>query len=124
MWLAFTESAKHLSPKDFRQFGVRTLHTINCQDKVPGDQPTEEEFSLMGSEIADHLERIKKSAGERELVVIAMAPKAVVLSTGWHLAQHECRFFRNTHLMHYEGNSKTCMPMRWREAQPATSPVV
>jgi hypothetical protein len=103
---------------------VRTLHTINCQDKVPGDQPTEEEFSLMGSEIADHLERIKKSAGERELVVIAMAPKAVVLSAGWHLAQHECRFFRNTHLMHYEGNSKTCMPMRWREAQPATSPVV
>lgn len=126
VWLAFTPAAQHLSAQDFRTFGVETLHTITYQGKMPGKQYspelTADDMAHLGSEIAEHLERIKNDAGERELVVVAMAPKTVMLSVGWHLAQRECRFFHNTHFMHRDQDSKTYIPMRVRDSQPTTPP--
>ncbi|SFE27335.1 hypothetical protein SAMN04487819_11093 [Actinopolyspora alba] len=127
VWLAFGDASRYFSEEGFRRFGVDELHLISYRGGMPesGGPPdySADELGHLGSEIADHLARIKAEAGERELVMIAMAPKAVVLAVGWHLSQHECRFFHGTHLMHFDRDSGSYIPMRVRESQPTIPPL-
>ncbi|WP_017975255.1 hypothetical protein [Actinopolyspora halophila] len=127
VWLAFTPAARYFSAEMFERFGVRTAHTVTFRGETPGPNYSPDLSSMdmahLGGELAEHLVRVKKEAGERELVVVAMVPKSVMLAVGWQLSQHDCRFFRGTHLMHYDQASKDYIPMRVRESQPTTPPL-
>jgi hypothetical protein len=126
VWLAFTEAAQRFTPTGFTEFGVTETHVITYPDGPPTDDNpaptfTDATMAPMATELAEHLIRIKKAAGDRELVVVAMIPKSVAFALGWHLAQHEGRFFADTHLMHHI-HGRGLVPMRVRESQPTHAP--
>ncbi|ASU77601.1 hypothetical protein CDG81_03935 [Actinopolyspora erythraea] len=129
VWLACTPAAWRFNEKSsqrFREFGVNHVHTITHPDARLARNYFPElsgtDMGHLGEEIAAQLVRIKHEAGERELVLVAMAPKAVMLAVGWHLSQHECRFFHGTHLMYYDRDDDSFIPVRVRESQPTTPP--
>ncbi|WP_182543024.1 hypothetical protein [Halosaccharopolyspora lacisalsi] len=125
VWLAFTPAAAHFSRERFAELGVTTVHTLSYKGRIPPPKSTSltgQDMTTISREIAQYLERIKAQAGERELVVIAMIPKAVALALGWHLAQSRFRFFRGTHLMHYDRPRDRFFSMRVRPSQPTHPP--
>lgn len=52
-----------------------------------------------------------------------MITKITALALGWYLPQKPCRFFHATHLMHFDEQSRGCLPMRVKESQPVHSPM-
>ncbi|MFC7343251.1 hypothetical protein [Saccharopolyspora griseoalba] len=127
VWVALTQMAAHCDERNFRKFGVGCLHRITFHGYMPGDpdyEPTfgKEELEQFGWDVAQYLHDIKKQAGSRELVVIAMMPKTTALVTGWHLSRMPLAFFQGTHLMHYDMVSKHYIPMRVFESQPTVAP--
>jgi hypothetical protein len=78
--------------------------------------------SGLGAALAAELATIKNRHPDRELVIVAMITKVTALALGWHLSKQECRFFRGTHLMHYDDESRGYRPMRVKESQPVCPP--
>lgn len=128
IWLAFTRARKHFSADGFRQFGVRTAYTVTWDGVDPADGTDrhyeDEELPQLAAGITAKLLELKAKHPDTEVVVVAMMTKAVAIAVGWHLAQAEEGFFRNTHLMHFDGRHRAYVPMRVRPSQPTTSPVV
>ncbi|MBA8825290.1 hypothetical protein FHX42_002641 [Saccharopolyspora lacisalsi] len=126
VWLAFTPMAEKFSTGAFEQFGVETVHVLTAGGSIPSrDNPPNHDgarLKQLAREIAGQLVRVKRDSGNRELVVVAMIPKTVALTVGWHLSQYECRFFQGTHLIHYDYARDVYIPMRVRPSQPSTPP--
>ncbi|MBE9375298.1 hypothetical protein IQ251_12670 [Saccharopolyspora sp. HNM0983] len=129
IWVALTKAAGKFSVDKFEQFGVSTVHQVTYNGVLPGlDAPAPDysaaDMSLMGRDIAEALAAIKTDSGDRELVVVAMMPKAVALSAGWHLAQRAVPFFRGTYLMHCDTVHRNAeyVPARVRASQPTGVP--
>jgi hypothetical protein len=129
VWLALTPAAGHWSEERFAQFAVSEVHVVSYGGRLPGrddyrPEYTRADLQSFGYEIARILHAIKDSAGNRELVVVAMIPKTTALAVGWLLSQiGRFSFFSGTHLIYYEENLKIYVPMRVRESQPTTPPV-
>jgi len=126
VWLAFGPAAVKFTIDRFAEFGVSTAYPISVEGWIPdkGAPPQLDtaQLAALGPALADHLTRIKTECRGRELVIVAMIPKIAALALGWHLAQAQCRFFHGTHLMYYDEQSKTYVPMRVRASQPLESP--
>lgn len=128
VWLAFTPARKRFSVDGFRQFGVRTAYTVTEDNVDPADgidrRFGDEELPRIAAGITEKLLEIKEKHQDTEVVVVAMMTKAVTIAVGWQLAQRKEASLRNTHLMHFDGNRRAYVPMRVRQSQPTTSPVV
>lgn len=140
VWLALTANARNWKSECFARFGVSRVNVVSYQGKVPGrdgyppnlDQQYSPNFwrselEVFGRELADLLWKVKREAGQQELVVIAMVPKTTALALGWYLSQMTWTrgsFFADTHLMHYDEMTRTYIPMRVRESQPLAPPAV
>lgn len=131
VWLAFTPAKKDFDADWFRAFGVSTAYTMTWDGVDPAEGSVvryqRDELERLAAGIAKTLAELKRTHKDSEFVVIAMIPKAVALAVGWHLAQHDCAFFRDTHLMHFDRDYKDhsnygYFPMRVRGSQPSTTP--
>ncbi|GAA4415662.1 hypothetical protein GCM10023148_12170 [Actinokineospora soli] len=121
VWLRFTQAATELDPQTFADYGVRTVHTLTSTANSLTDLDRDH-LAGLGHAIAQQLAHIKKTAGKRELVLIAMIPKTVALTLGWHLARTDTRFFPHTHLLHYTGPTHGYTPLRVHPTQPTHPP--
>jgi len=125
VWLAFGPAAARFTIDRFAESGVSTAYPISVEGwpgKGAPPQLDATQLAALGPALADHLTRIKKDCGGRELVIVAMIPKTAALALGWHLAHARCRFFHGTHLMYYDEQSKTYVPVRVKASQPLESP--
>lgn len=128
VWLAFTKRRKHFTVEKFRQFGVSTAYTVWPETfgiNVDMEKPRydAEALKILASGAARELAALKQRHRGREFVIVAMISKSVALAVGWHLAQMEVDFFRNTHLMNYDQKLQRLITMRVRPSQPLTAPV-
>lgn len=123
VWVAVTADAQNFEQDRWAGFGVTSAFRITLDTGLPADPAlSDEDVAGLGAAIAGELVTLKKRHLDRELVVVAMVTKVVAVATGWHLAQQECRFFRGTHLMHYDCDSDTYLPLRVKESQPRHAP--
>jgi hypothetical protein len=128
VWLAFTNAAARFSQDRLGEFGVTEVHVVSPvggppTPNKPARKLNSEELALLSAELAEYLVAFKQQADkhQRELVVVAMIPSSVAFAVGWQLAQRECRFFADTHLMHFD-QDRGYLPMRVRESQPHHPP--
>jgi hypothetical protein len=122
--LAFTEASRFFTSSMWDRFGVTTHYQLTLAGRPPGARVklTNEDVTGLGAGIAEQLIEIKTANPGRELVVVAMITKIVAVAIGWHLAQHNVRFFHGTHLMHYDVQTRSYIPMRVKQSQPDHAP--
>lgn len=120
MLLALTEAPDHSDLDRLRPFGVSTAYAVTASPgaSLPESSSSlaEPELESIGRILAEELIDIKKAHAGEELVVAAAIPAAIAMSAGWHLTQYTCRFYRDTHLLHFDGDK--FVPMRVRPSQP------
>ncbi|MGI9000820.1 MAG: hypothetical protein ACR2GH_04065 [Pseudonocardia sp.] len=123
VWIAAAPDAQELEPKRWAGLGVTSAFRITLDPGLPDDPVlSDEDVAGLGAAIARELVVIKRRHRDRELVVVATMTTIVALATGCYLTQQECRFFHGTHLMHYDRDSDTYLPLRVKEAQPHHAP--
>lgn len=126
--LSFTQAAvKFDIDQRFREFGVRDVAVLGPAAHVKDRRLTGPELGRLADDLAGHLAYIKRTAGDRELVVVAFLPKTVALLSGWYLSRQKVRFFAGTHLMHYLGGNPgdpddRFVALRMHPSQPTTFP--
>lgn len=120
--LSFTPAAvKFDLDRRCREFGVSDVAVLGPAAHVKDRRLTGPELSRLADDLAGHLADIKRTAGDRELVVVAFLPKTVALLVGWYLSRQQVRFFAGTHLMHYLPDDRF-VAMRVHPSQPITFP--
>jgi len=124
VWLALTSASKHFDERAFAAYGVTSGKRISLWPELPSDPSlTDDDVTGLGAAIAEQLVTVRgKMTDDQELIIVAMITKVVAMATGWHLAQHGCRFFDRTHLLWYDAEQRRLVPMRVKESQPMHAP--
>jgi len=122
--LAFTPAATQLDiDRRCAEFGISDLVLLGPHSQVQDGRLSGPEMGRLADDLAGHLADIKRTAGNRELVVVAFLPKTVTLLTGWYLSRQQVRFFAGTHLMHYVQPEDRFVALRVHPSQPTAFPV-
>ncbi|MEJ7703203.1 MAG: hypothetical protein WKF47_05915 [Geodermatophilaceae bacterium] len=121
--LSFTPAAAKFDiDRRCAEFGISELALLGARPDVQGHRLSGPELGRLGDDLAGHLADIKRTTGDRELVVVAFLPKTVALLTGWYLSRQQVRFFAGTHLMHYVQPEDRFVALRAHPSQPTTFP--
>lgn len=105
-----------------REFGISDVALLGPRSDAQNRPLSGPELGRLSDDLGGHLADIKRTTGDRELVVVAFLPKTVALLAGWYLSRQQERFFAGTHLMHYVQSSKRFVAMRVHPSQPTTFP--
>jgi hypothetical protein len=127
--LAFGPNAQHMDPaKIFPPFGVSDYYRIRPA-WIPVDLAGLTANSFTGPQLAtlthaltEQLTHIKNKNSDRQLVAAAALPKALALALGFGIAQSSTRFLTGTHLLHYDSDSQSYLPLRVAPSQPNSPP--
>jgi len=121
--LSFTPAAAKFDiDRRCAEFGISELALLGARPHAQGHRLSGPELGRLGDDLAGHLADIKRTAGDREVVVVAFLPKTVALLTGWYLSRQQVRFFAGTHLMHYVQPEDRFVALRAHPSQPTTFP--
>ncbi|MGH3692488.1 MAG: hypothetical protein ACRDRX_00520 [Pseudonocardiaceae bacterium] len=121
--LSFTQSAAAFDiDQRCKELGLSELVLVGPQPPAQGRPLTGPELGRLADDLAGHLADIKRTTGDRELVIVAFLPKTVALLTGWHLSRQQVRFFAGTHLMHHLRPEDRFVALRVHPSQPTTFP--
>lgn len=121
--LSFTPAAARFDvERRCAEFGISDLARLGPHSQVQGRYLSGPELGRLADDLAGHLADIKRTAGQRELVVVAFLPKTVALLTGWYLSRQQVRFFAGTHLMHHVQSEDRFMALRVHPSQPPVFP--
>lgn len=115
-------AAKFDINRRFRAFGVSEVAVFGLSAHVQSPRLSGPALCRLAEDLAGHLADVKRTAGERELVVVAFLPKTVALMAGWYLSRQQVRFFARTHLMHYLQPDDRFVALRVHPSQPTTFP--
>jgi hypothetical protein len=125
--LAFGPSAQHMDPTGvFAAFGVGEYCRIRpswMAVDLAGLTPdcfTGAQLAILAQALTEQIAHLKDKTGDRELVVAAAMPKALALAVGFGLAQSGIRFFADTHLLHFDSDAQSYLPMRVHPSQPTS----
>ncbi|MCA1676752.1 MAG: hypothetical protein LC799_32785, partial [Actinobacteria bacterium] len=116
--LSFTPAAAKFDiDRRCAEFGISDLVLVGQHSQVQGHLLSGSEMGRLADDLAGHLADIKRTTGDRELVVVAFLPKTVALLTGWYLSRQKVRFFAGTHLMHYLPSEDRFVALRVHPSQ-------
>ena len=126
VFLALTAASHDVTAGRWPELGVSDGVRLGLGIDPPAPAPvlTNHDLEGLAGGLAAKLVEIRMREPDREIVVVSTVPKTVALAIGWHIARQRCRFFRNTHLMHYDHDTNSLLPMRVRESQPRHTPRV
>ncbi|MGH3905076.1 MAG: hypothetical protein ACRDTE_12915 [Pseudonocardiaceae bacterium] len=121
--LSFTPTAaKFDADRRCAEFGICDLALLGLHSQAQDRRLSGPELCRLADDLAGHLADIKRTAGDRELVVMAFLPKTVALLTGWYLSRQQVRFFAGTHLMRHVQPGDRFVAMRVHPSQPTAFP--
>jgi hypothetical protein len=121
--LAFTPTAARFDiDQRCKEFGISEVALLGPAPHVQGRRLTGPQLCRLADDLAGSLADIKRTTGDRELVVVAFLPKTVALLIGWYLSRQQVRFFADTHLMHYVQSDDRFVAMRVHPSQPTAFP--